>query len=283
MSTVAVAKKEFNDAVRSKVLIGLTAVFVVFAGGTAFLYAQYIAEELGRDVATQGLIAVLWSGADLFIPLLSFGLSPVHLFVPFVGLLLGYRSIVKERESGQIKLLLSLPHSRADVVLGKLLGRSVVGTIAAVSGFVLAVVIGIVMYQEFSPGDFAGFVLATLTFLIVYVCIGIAISSAAPSTPFAIAGAAGYVIVFHVLWGAFFQFARIALQMEESPDWFIFLREINPARAYNHLVILFVPGIESATENAPIFLQDWFFIFVMLFWIVVPLGIGYALFEYADL
>jgi ABC-2 type transport system permease protein len=295
MSTLAVAKKEFNDAVRSKVLLGLTALFLVFAGGTALLYAQYIAGEVGRDVTTAGLILTLWSGIQsiYFGQSFGLGLSPVHVFVPFVGLLLGYRSIVKERESGQIKLLLSLPHSRADVVFGKLLGRSTVGVFAALSGFILAVVIGIVMYQEFAPLEFAGFVLATLVFLFVYVGIGIAISSASPSTPFAIAGGAIYMVIFHALWGLFFQLGSIVLDIDTGgpyggPEWFIFLREINPARAYNHLVVLFVsnespPFQPTVSQNASVFLQDWFFLFVMLFWLVVPLGVGYALFEYADL
>lgn len=287
MSTVAVAKKEFQDAVRSKVLIGVTALFVLFAAGTTFIYAQFIVDRVTTGLTTKGLIVTLYAG--LQIPLFtSLGLSPVHVFLPFVGILLGYRSIVKERESGQIKLLLSLPHSRVDVVLGKLIGRTGVGTVAALSGFVLSVIIGLVMYQDFGPVEFAGFVLATLIFLAVYVSIGIAISSASPSTPIAIGAAAVYMVIFHALWGAIFLFAQAtALNVGPNgrlPYWFVFLREINPARAYNHLVVLFA-GLptRSGAASLPIYLQNWFFLIVMAFWIVVPLGIGYALFEYADL
>lgn len=288
MSTIAVAKKEFNDAVRSKVLIGLTGLFILFAGGTALIYAQYIVEHVATELNTTGLIITLYAGIESFL-LPSLGLSPVHVFLPFVGLLLGYRSIVNERESGQIKLLLSLPHSRIDVVVGKLVGRAGVGIVAAGAGFLVAIIVGIVMYQDFLPTEFAGFVVATIAFLFVYVSIGISISSASPSTPFAIAGAAVYMVVFHGLWGAAFLLGRIVLELPfegpySGPNWFLFLRELNPARAYNHLVTLFVPNLQSAVpESAPFYLQDWFYIFVMVFWIVVPLGIGYAIFEHSDL
>lgn len=291
MSTLAIARKDFNDAVRSKVLLTITGAFIAVCGGATFLYGRFIVDELaGAELDTLGLIQMMYAGLESFNPLIpGIGLSPVHVFLPFVGILLGYRAIVKERETGQIKLLLSLPHSRADVVFGKLLGRVSVGVVAAVSGFALAIVIGAIMYQDFLPTEFAGFILATVIFLLVYVSIGIGISSAAPSSRIAIAAAAIYLVVFHALWGAFFWLLRIVAfgglegPYEGAPDWLFFLRELNPARAYNHLVVLFVAGEAQTLENAPVYLQDWFFLFVMLFWFVVPLGIGYALLDDADL
>jgi len=291
MSSLAVAKKDFNDAVRSKVLLTITAAFVAVCGGAAFVYGRYVVDEIANaELNTLGLIQMMYAGLESFYPLIpGLGLSPVHVFLPFVGILLGYRSIVKERETGQIKLLLSLPHSRADVVFGKLLGRVSVGVVAAVIGFALAIVVGAIMYQDFLPTEFAGFILATVIFLLVYVSIGIGISSAAPSSRIAIAAAALYMVIFHALWGAFFWLVRIVAfgglegPYEGAPDWLFFLREINPARAYNHLVVLFVASEGQTLQDAPIYLQDWFFMFVMLFWFVVPLGIGYALFDDTDL
>lgn len=289
MSVLAVARKEINDTRRSKVLWVVVGMFVLFAGGTAILHAQYIAPD--ADAKTTGwLIRTLHSGPA---PLSLVGISPVHVFLPAVGLMLGYRSIVKEQESGQIKLLLSLPHSRADVVVGKLLGRTAVASVAAIIGYAVAALIGLLLYSSFNVLDFAGFTLATLLFLMVYVAIGIAISSASPSTPWAIAGVSVYVVVFHMLWGAVFQL--LAGQVPTNPDgslpeWFILLREVNPARAYNHLVAFLAPeaktiadAIQEALNASSTSLPDWAFFFVMLFWLVVPMGIGYAIFEYRDI
>ena len=43
--------------------------------------------------------------------------------LPLVGVLLGYGAVVSERESGAIRLSLSLPHSRRDLLVGTVVSR----------------------------------------------------------------------------------------------------------------------------------------------------------------
>jgi len=50
-------------------------------------------------------------------------LNIVTLFLPLVAIFAGYAAISKERTGGSLKLLLSLPHSRKDVIIGKVVGR----------------------------------------------------------------------------------------------------------------------------------------------------------------
>jgi ABC-2 type transport system permease protein len=55
---------------------------------------------------------------------------------PIVGVVVGYNAVSGGRESGSLKLLLSLPHSRADVVFGKVVGRGAALSLAVFAGVV---------------------------------------------------------------------------------------------------------------------------------------------------
>lgn len=117
MSWSIVARKDFRDALRSRTLVGLTVLFVVFAGGFVYLYSsapQFVTLR-GPTPTSHGFVAL----AHALI-------VPVYLLVPLISLIVGYKAIVGERTSGSIKFLFSFPHTRADLVFGKLVGRTVV-------------------------------------------------------------------------------------------------------------------------------------------------------------
>jgi ABC-2 type transport system permease protein len=286
MSTLAVARKDFDDSRRSRVLLLVVGVFVVFAAGTAFVYGQFLVQEVSGELTTNGLIQTMTAG---FFPLNVLGITPVHVFLPFVGILLGYRAVVRERESGEIKLSLSLPNSRAEMVAGKLLGRTSVALAAMLVGFALAALVGIVLYQSFDPVAYLGFILATALFVLTYVSIGVGISAASPNSSVALTAVIAYLLIFHALWGGVFWFVRtFALNIGQGgspPDWFLVAREFNPARAYNHVVDWFVPGATGTTSQggAGAVLPEPAFLLFMGFWIVVPLALGYLRFEAVDL
>ena len=105
MTWQAIARKDFQDAVRSKWLWGLSAIFFGLFVGSAYL--------IGSGVESNGNGALT---AEVFVPTL--GNRVVALVVPIVAIVVAFSSIVGERESGSLKLLLSLPHSRQDVVAG---------------------------------------------------------------------------------------------------------------------------------------------------------------------
>ncbi|PSQ17208.1 ABC transporter [Halobacteriales archaeon QS_8_69_26] len=300
MSWTAVARKDFHDSVRSLLLWGVVVVFVLFAGLLAFLYANYFFDVLGvsdptAETVTFGFVLLMTGN----FPLLQFGVGPVLALVPVIGLLLGYKSIAGERDSGQIKILLGLPHSRLDVVVGKFAGRSTVALIGIAVGFSVAALIVLVL-KSIEPVIFIQFVVAVALFTLVHVSIGVGISAASPSSTLSLIGVMGFVGIFQVLWGATF-FVLNAFVFEFSgqpPDWFRFLRNLSPGRAYDGLMASVVPRYaeykseiaSNATAGAgtePVgdafFTQDWFGVLVLVFWAVVPLAIGYWRFETDDL
>ena len=57
------------------------------------------------------------------------------LFLPIIGIMLGYGAITGEVESGALSIVLSYPVKRIDVILGKFLGLSCVIFASVLSSF----------------------------------------------------------------------------------------------------------------------------------------------------
>ncbi|QGN07316.1 ABC transporter [Halorhabdus sp. CBA1104] len=109
MSTLAVAKKDFRDALRSRALWGLSALFVLLSVLIAYAFGEFTTEMGVEEQTAEGLAYFL--------------ASQIGLFVSVTAIVIAYKAIAGERESGSIKILLSLPHTRRDVLAGKVLGR----------------------------------------------------------------------------------------------------------------------------------------------------------------
>lgn len=277
MSTIAVAKKDFNDGIRSWLLIGLTVLFALFIAGVVYYYAEI-------DPITQG--------TPKMIRLLGMMFLPTYIVLPIVGTMVGYKAIVGERTSGSLKFLLGLPHTRGDVMFGKLLGRSAIVTVAVLVGFAVG---GIILYAfttAFALGNFLIFTAVTILLGATFVSIAIAFSSITRSSSVATAGAITLVLLFTFVWGIVLVLVRYAGKTlgligasQPLPDWYFFLRSFNPAVAYqNAIVALFSairPGTPPVTE--PFYLQNWFGFVILGFWLVVPIGLAYLQFRNADL
>ena len=103
---LAIARKEFEDHLRSGWIVTIAAAFAVFA-----LVIAFAGFGSAGTVGAGGQPATLTSLASLAIYL-----------VPLLGLLLGYDGIAGERERGTLDLLLSYPPHPAEILMGKWLG-----------------------------------------------------------------------------------------------------------------------------------------------------------------
>lgn len=287
MSWTAVARKDFQDAVRVKWFWALSALFVVFAGGAAYLYAELLS---GAQEATGiGFIFVLSGAASTL--------------VPIIGLMLGYKAIAGERESGSLKLLLSLPHTRGEVVAGKLVGRSAVVTIAILVGYLVAIGIGLALFAEFAVAEFLVFTGLSVLLAFAYIGISLGLSTATASTSRAAALAFGFWLVVEFLWGLVvfvlvWAANGFSLQDLAFPDWATFLSVITPTAAFSNANGLIDDALGSAGGGGggvgvgvagqaqaaqPWFTEPWFGLVVLVLWIVLPLGLGFLRFRSADL
>jgi ABC-2 type transport system permease protein len=278
MSTIAVAKKDFQDGIRSRVLIGLTILFALFIAGAVYFLTNI---QMASQANTSGSFAL-------------FSLvMPTYLLLPIVGVLIGYKAIVGERNSGSLKFLLGLPHTRRDVVFGKLLGRSGIVTVAILVGFAVGAIGLYAFTGSLAIVDFIIFTLVTVLLGVTFVSIAIAFSSATRSSSIATAGAITLVLLFLILWQVFLILVSYAANqlslMDPSagvPDWYLLLSRLNPTNAYTNAVSsVITSGAETAPviQNQPFYLQGWFGFVILAFWVVVPIGLAYLRFQRTDL
>lgn len=272
-----------------------------------------------------GAFALLMLLAPLY-PLLTFRGDPaemprllgpwflslvIWLLAPLAALLIGAVAVVGEREAERLQLLLGLPITRRDVVIGKLLSRSAVLCAALLAGLVLAAVEMWFVYGPIDLGWYAMFVLAQLGYGLVFVWIGIGLSALFRSYARALGAAVSAYALFVPLWeiipkGVFYlvrgQYPGNVPDPFEPPAWLIFLGNANPVNGYFSLVAELPlspslgPGVRgtlhyqglgywgySVEPPGPFYLQPEFLLAVMLLWGIVPLVIGAWRFSRADL
>lgn len=288
----AVARKDIEDAIRSKMLWGITAVFVVFLGLLLAVAGTSISGEIDAALAF-GFVATL-----------------AQLFVPLVALIAGYMAVVGERRSGSLRILLSYPFSRRDVVLGKLAGRSlVIGTTLLVA-FLVGGVIATALYGAPGAGAFVGFVAAAVLFGLAFTGIAVGVSAGAATRGRAMAGAIGTYVGLLFFWrplAAGVYWAVNGSLPGLHPDaWYFLLKQLSPIEAFRRLAseilgihvnaavslpVEDVPRDVPAEQldvasrvvgEAPLYLQEWVPVVVLLAWGVVPVILGYLRFRNAD-
>ncbi|MFC7174984.1 ABC transporter permease [Haloplanus litoreus] len=113
---LTIARKEFADALRSRMIWGIVVIIAVMTSLSAGISLLIPDVEGGAEMAI--------GGASQFAGLL----------VPIMALIAAYLAIAGERESGSLKVILGLPPSRGEVLLGKFLGRSGVVAIGLALG-----------------------------------------------------------------------------------------------------------------------------------------------------
>lgn len=278
MSVAAVAKKELRDSIRSYSLVALVALFTVFAGGLALIQHVPPTHLTGSfDTSTLALLNSMR--------------QPTVFFVPMLGLALGYGTVANERESGSLRLLLSLPNSRADVVCGKLLGRTVSLVVAILVGYTVAGAIALVTYRSFAVGVFARFTVLTALYGVVYLAFAVGVSALLASREQALVAASGAYVLFLVGWDLLLVFLQLVIYGPEVPagglpDWFKFIGLANPSTAFMYAVRTLIPAYRELTfypDSTAAFLQEWVGFPLLLLWGLVPLGVGYYRFRTAHL
>ena len=289
MSWQAIAKKDFQDSVRSKVLWGIIVLFALVIGGIAYLVV-----DSGVTEGEEAIVGFLITGV--------FGVF-VLFFIPITGLFISIKSIVRERESGTINLLLSLPHSRGEVIFGKFLGRAAVMTITIVVGFIPA--LGLLILQtDISTTALLVFVFATVLFGLMFVGIGVGFSALFNSET---QGTVGGIVIFFGLY-TWQTLTNLLLSVVDYqlPDFAgrfgltQMLRDmfvaLTPASAFpaefpssrlgldgGSIVTGSLDGTNLVFDAGAFYMQNWFVFVILLLWVAAPLAIGYARFSRIDL
>ena len=258
----AVAAKEFRDRLRNRWVLAVALVFALFS--------LVIAYAGGAQQGAIGLRTVEFTITSL--------VSLVIYLVPLIALLLGFDAIVGERERGSLDLLLALPITRGELLLGKYLGLA--AALALSMGAGLALVGGLMWRQFGSAGLFhySGFALSAclmgLAFLSLAVALSVLARDRAQATGLAIALWFFFVLVFDLLLLG----ALVASGGQMGGDLFPYLLLLNPADVFRILNLFSLDdmrrlyGLTSIVP--PALANPWLMSATMLAWIVLPLGLA---------
>jgi len=270
MNWKPVARKDIQDAVRSRSLLLLTMGFVVLFVVLALLAFRTGDREFGDILATAAGVF------DILLPVVAFGV--------------GYKAILGERQAGTLVLALALPHSRRDLVVGKFVGRALVLSVPVLIGLVVAGALALAAGGAVSGlGDYLAFGVVTLLYGLAFLGVALFLSIGTGSSRRATLGAIGLYIALVLAWGVLVDaLVAILFRLQGSgtkPDWAVFLQFLSPANLYQFLL----DGAEDVQSDIvgmvdpPWFLTWWVAVVLLLAWMVVPVAIGTWRFERTEL
>jgi Cu-processing system permease protein len=257
-----IAGKEFWDRIRNRWVLAVALVFTAFALVIAYFGA-----------AQQG--AVGFRSIDLTIASL---VSLVIYLIPLIALVLGFDAIVGERERGSLDLLLSMPITRLELLLGKYFGLAAALAFSTVAGFGLVAIVLSARLDLNALFHYFGFMLSSVllgcAFLSLAVMLSVFAADRTRASGLAIATWFFFVLVFDLLLLG----ALVVTGGQWGGEILPYLLLANPADVFRILNIFSLDDVRTLYGLATVFpraLADpWLLGLVMLAWIVVPLGIA---------
>lgn len=208
----------------------------------------------------------------------------VAFVLAIIGLLLGYKAIVEERRSGQLRIVLALPHSRRDVVAGKYLGRGGLLAVAVLASMMLAGALVVYPFGSLELGSYLGFILFSILLGFVFLGIGMTISTAVSTERRSTAATFAVFFVFVLIWDDVpgiieFLLGQAGIHEGPLPDWAMFIHATDPISVYERVV----DGLLGGLSFEPWYMDAWIALVIFAAWVVIPLGLGTWRFEVTDL
>lgn len=274
-SLLAIAAKEFSEAVRNRWVVAATLLL-----GALALSLTLLGSTPTGTVGVNALDVVIVSLSSLGI-----------LLLPLIALLISHDALVGEVERGTMLLLLAYPVTRWQIVLGKFLGHLVVLAIATLVGFGaagVAIVFTAADVDRQSWEAFAAMIGSSLLLGGAFVAIGYCTSALARSRAAAAAVAICLWLLFVVVYDLALlgvlvadQGARISAGVLETVLLF------NPTDAYRLLNLTGFANVSlfsgMAGLTGTVALGTGVLLAALMAWILVPLGLATALFARREL
>ena len=259
---LALGAKEFRDRLRHRWVLAVAVVFTLCS-----LLITWFGGAAQGQIGPRSIELTIASLVSLVIYL-----------IPLIALLLGFDAIVGERERGSLDLLLALPITRLEVLVGKYLGLASALTLSTLAGFAL---VGVLLFQRFGAAGlfhYGGFVLSSvllgLAFLSLALLVSVVARDRTRASGMAIALWFGLVLVFDlVLLGVL-----VASGGDIGGAVFAYLLLLNPADVFRILNVFSLEDIRRgyglAAVVPPSLGQPWLMGAAMLAWIAGPLAIA---------
>lgn len=204
--------------------------------------------------------------------------SLVIYLVPLIALVLGYDAIVGERERGSLDLLLSMPITRLELLLGKYFGLAGALGVSTVVGFgiagaILSYRIGIDALFHYT-GFIVSAVLLGMAFLAMAVLVSVMVRDRVAASGMAIALWFFFVLVYDLLLLGLL----VATEGRTTLNFFPMLLMLSPADVFRILNIFGFEDVRRLYGLATVFPETlanpWLLGSVMMLWIIVPLSVA---------
>ena len=253
-----IAAKELRDRIRNRWVVAVAVIFALFALAIAYFGASQQGEVGFRsiDVTVASLVSL------------------VIYLLPLIALILGYDAIVGERERGSLELMLSMPITRFELLLGKYLGLAGALAGSTVLGFGAGL---LPMASQLSRSDcfhYAGFVgsaiLMGMAFLSISMLVSVVAHDRVRASGVAIALWFFFVLIFDLLLMG----ALVASSGRLGSGMFAALLMLNPADVFRLMNIFSSEQVQTmyglATVMPDRLTDPKVLLAIMLAWIVVP-------------
>ena len=259
---LTVAAKEFRDRMRNRWVLAVALVFTVFS-----LVIAYFG---GAQQGQVGFRSIEFTIASL--------VSLVIYLIPLIALLLGFDAIVGERERGSLDLLLALPITRLELLLGKYLGLALALSLSTVVGFGL---VAVLLWRHMNANalfHYGGFMLSSvllgLAFLSLAVLISVLARERTRASGLAIATWFFFVLVFDLLLLGLL----VTTGGQFAGDSFAWLLLLNPADVFRTLNVFSLEDVRTLYGLASVVPQSLGNPLtmggVMAAWIALPLALA---------
>jgi Cu-processing system permease protein len=253
-----IAAKECRERIRNWWVLAVAAIFALFALAIAYF-----------GTAQQG--AVGFHGIDVTIASL---VSLVIYLVPLIAVILGYDAIVGEKELGSLELLLSMPITRFEILLGKFLGLSAALASATAIGFGAGLLPLAAQLNSHDLYHYAGFVLSAILMGMAFLSLALWMSVVAQdrmrASGMAIAMWFFFVLIFDLLLMGMLVVSKGNL----GSTVFASLLMLNPADVFRLLNIFSSQQVQTmyglATVMPDSLTNPLVLSGIMLGWIIAP-------------
>ncbi|ABZ75151.1 ABC-2 type transporter [Shewanella halifaxensis HAW-EB4] len=161
---MVIAKKEIKDSLRNRWVIFISLIFLILSLSVTFAGSAVAGHLSLPEIDT-----------------LMSSLSTVSVFIiPLAAMLVSYDAFVGEDESGTLLLLMSYPISRLQILLGKLLGHSLIMSATSCFAFGLTAVLLLIFGEAYESqvilSKFAQFIFSSILLAITFILLGYIVS-----------------------------------------------------------------------------------------------------------
>lgn len=259
---MTLADKEFRDRIRNRWVLVVALVFTVFS-----LVITYFGAAQQGQVGARSIEFTIASLVSLVIYL-----------IPLIALLLGFDAVVGERERGSLDLLLAMPITRLELLLGKYLGLAAALALSTLAGFGL---VAVLLYQQFSwvgLYHYLGFMLSSVLLGLAFLSLAVLMSVLARERSRASAMAITLWFFFVLVFDLLLLGTLVATGGSYGGEALAYLLLLNPADVFRILNVFSLDDVRTlyglTSILPPALAKPWLMGLVMLAWMVVPLALA---------